>query len=267
MLKQRVATAAALLAVFLAANFYLSTFAWGLLILVPITLGAWEWAALARFPRNLQIAFVAVAVVSCIALLFDRTESQVSAGAIALVIAVAFWCLLVPLWLWRGWRPVSMGVLAVTGWLLLVPSWYGTLILHRQPRVLLALLAVVWIADSAAYFTGRRFGRHKLAPTISPGKTWEGVGGAIAAVLLYGLFLQRLLLPEEVGLHGPSLYLLLALMTVLGILGDLFESWMKRQAGVKDSGRLLPGHGGVLDRIDALTAAVPLAALWILLGQ
>jgi len=158
-------------------------------------------------------------------------------------------------------------MLAIVGWLLLVPSWYGALLLHHNPRMLLALLAVVWVADSAAYFAGRRFGRHKLAPAISPGKTWEGVGGAFAGVLLYGLLLQRVVLPEEAVLQGGAFYVLLTAMTVLGIVGDLFESWMKRQAGVKDSGTLLPGHGGVLDRIDALTAAIPFAALWIFLSQ
>ena len=162
-----------------------------------------------------------------------------------------------------GHRPA----LAVTGWVALVPCWYGVVVLHRSPALLLALLAVIWIADSAAYFAGRRFGRRKLAPGISPGKTWEGVGGAFAAVLLYALFLDRVVLPDVPGLRGGAVFLLVTLMTALGIVGDLFESWMKRQAGVKDSGTLLPGHGGVLDRIDALTAAAPFAALWILLGR
>jgi phosphatidate cytidylyltransferase len=133
--------------------------------------------------------------------------------------------------------------------------------------MLLALLGVVWIADSAAFFAGRRFGRTKLAPTISPGKTWEGVVGAFVAVLLYALILQQVVFPGVAGFQFPGLYILVLCMTALGILGDLFESWMKRQAGVKDSGTLLPGHGGVLDRIDALTAAVPLAALWTFLER
>jgi phosphatidate cytidylyltransferase len=155
----------------------------------------------------------------------------------------------------------------VVGWVVLVPGWYGAVVLHRDPGVLLALLAVVWIADSAAFFTGRHFGRHKLAPSISPGKTWEGVGGAFVAVLLYASILEQAVGGghPEAGIQG--LDPLVVGMTVLGILGDLFESWIKRQAGVKDSGTLLPGHGGVLDRIDALMAAVPFAALWTLLDR
>jgi phosphatidate cytidylyltransferase len=115
-------------------------------------------------------------------------------------------------------------------------------------------MATVWIADSAAYFAGSAYGRHKLAPAISPGKTWEGVLGAWIAVTLYGLILcwaKGLNLWWVVGLWG---------ITLLSIMGDLFESLLKRQAGLKDSGSILPGHGGVLDRIDGLLPALPVAA-------
>lgn len=267
MLKQRIATAAALLALFLAANFYLSTFAWGLLLLAPIAVGAWEWAALAAFSRGAGVAFVAAVLISCTALLFTGSEVIPGPAAGMLALAAGFWCVIAPLWLHRGWQVRDRAMLAGVGWLLLVPTWYGAVVLHHRPGVLLALLAVIWIADSAAYFVGRRFGQRKLALAISPGKTWEGVGGAFAAVLLYGLILQQLAIADEPGMRGLALYLLLAAMTALGIVGDLFESWMKRQAGVKDSGALLPGHGGVLDRIDALTAAIPFAAVWTLFGR
>jgi phosphatidate cytidylyltransferase len=135
--------------------------------------------------------------------------------------------------------------------------------------VLLAAMALVWVADIAAYFAGRRFGRRRLAPAISPGKTWEGVIGALAGVLLYGLLLQQPLLAGSGidRLHtaaGAGWYPLLLVLAVLGIEGDLLESWLKRCAGVKDSGWVLPGHGGVIDRIDALTAALP-AAAWLVL--
>jgi phosphatidate cytidylyltransferase len=136
----------------------------------------------------------------------------------------------------------------------------------RSPGVLLAMMAIVWIADTAAYFTGRRFGRRKLAPSISPGKTWEGVYGALAAVAIYALLLVPL--AAAAGSTRPldavatAIWVALALLlTGLSIIGDLFESQLKRQRGVKDSGGILPGHGGVLDRIDALTAAMPPAAL------
>jgi phosphatidate cytidylyltransferase len=268
MLTQRIATAVALIALFLGADFYLSTVAWGLLLLVPIALGAWEWATLARFSRTGHGIFATLVLGSCLALLFGGGEAVSEIAMIPVFLAtVAFWVGIVPVWLYRGWQLHSPAVLAVVGALVLMPTWYGAVVLHRDPGMLLALLAVVWIADSAAYFTGRRFGRHKLAPSISPGKTWEGVGGAMAAVLLYALILERAVFPELAGTHISGFYPLVVCMTIMGIVGDLFESWMKRQAGVKDSGTLLPGHGGVLDRIDALTAAVPLATLWILLDR
>jgi phosphatidate cytidylyltransferase len=265
MLKQRIATAVALIALFLAADFYLSTLAWGLLLLIPVTLGAWEWATLARFSN--RAAFAAMVLASCLALLDGGRAAGSDAVAIVLLTtAVAFWAGAVPLWLYAAWQPRSKAMLAMVGWLVLVPSWYGAVLLHRDPSMLLALLAVVWVADSAAYFTGRRFGRHRLAPSISPGKTWEGVGGAFVAVLLYAFILEQAVFPRS-PMPSGGLYPLVVCMTVLGILGDLFESWIKRQAGVKDSGTLLPGHGGVLDRIDALAAAVPLAALWTLIDR
>jgi phosphatidate cytidylyltransferase len=158
-------------------------------------------------------------------------------------------------------------VLAIVGWLVLIATWVAVVALQtRSPGLLLAMMAIVWIADTAAYFAGRRFGRRKLAPSISPGKTWEGVYGALAAVAIYALLL--LPLAAAAGYTRPldgiaaAIWVALALLlTGLSIIGDLFESQLKRQRGVKDSGAILPGHGGVLDRIDALTAAMPPAAL------
>jgi len=125
-------------------------------------------------------------------------------------------------------------------------------------------MAIVCIADSAAYFSGRAFGRRKLAPHISPGKTWEGVAGALLALLLYGVLMNGF--QSVVSL--PLLLLMIVVLFYFSVLGDLFESWIKRVAGMKDSGRLLPGHGGVLDRIDAMTSALPIAAgMLVLLGR
>jgi phosphatidate cytidylyltransferase len=140
----------------------------------------------------------------------------------------------------------------------LLPTWLALGYLREiSPNLLLAILMVVWVADSAAYFAGRQFGKRKLAPAISPGKSWEGVWGALAGVTLFGAMAAVL--------ASASWWLIVAfwVMTVLSIVGDLFESWMKRVAGIKDSGAILPGHGGVLDRIDGLTSTLPAAALCV----
>jgi phosphatidate cytidylyltransferase len=139
--------------------------------------------------------------------------------------------------------------------------WLALVRLQPTPWALIIVMSVVWIADTAAYAAGKSFGRNKLAPQISPGKTWEGAFGAMVAVAVYYGVLLLALAPEQRYFNGIGGLGLFLLILVLSIEGDLFESWMKRQAGVKDSGQLLPGHGGILDRIDGLTATMPLAAL------
>jgi phosphatidate cytidylyltransferase len=179
-----------------------------------------------------------------------------------IVVAIAFWLLVAPLWLLARWRVEQRVVRAVVGGVLLLPTWAALLYLHaRGPGVLLGVMAIVWIADTAAYLTGRRFGRHKLAPAISPGKTWEGVAGAIAALALYASALSLL-----AGMPLLSLVFAVSGLLYMSVLGDLFESWIKRVSGMKDSGTVLPGHGGVLDRIDALTSTLPIATgllMWL----
>ena len=177
------------------------------------------------------------------------------------VISAAFWVLLSPLWLLKRCQPNF-----IVGWILLVPMWAALVDLHaRDPLLLLAVMLLVWIADVAAYFTGRAFGRRKLASVISPSKTWEGAAGAVAGVLSCGLLMLPLL-PVGEQVTPASLAVVLPALTALSIVGDLFESLVKRQANVKDSSQLLPGHGGLLDRIDSQTSSLPLAALllhWI----
>ena len=154
------------------------------------------------------------------------------------------------------------------GLLVLVPAYIALLDLRGRGVVVFLLVgAIVWVADIAAYFAGHRFGQRKLAPAISPGKTWEGVIGGLVAVALYGAIISGSV-RNLINASTPTVLLVLAAI-VLGafsVVGDLFESSLKRQAGVKDSGQLLPGHGGILDRIDALMPVMPLAALgtmWI----
>ncbi len=182
-------------------------------------------------------------------------------------VATLFWLLVAPPWLAYRWKPASRLAMAVVGWVVLIGAWVALVALKvHSPWLVLAAMAIVWIADTAAYFTGRAFGRNKLAPEVSPGKTWEGVYGALAAVAVYAVALVPLaaaagysgrVTPLAVGIWVAFTLALVA----LSVEGDLFESLLKRHAGVKDSGRLLPGHGGILDRIDALLAAMPAAAL------
>ena len=264
MLKARILTALLLLPLFLAALFFLPDDNWALLMLGIILIGAYEWSNIAAYSRFQSRLYIFLTLLICLAFLMTASRS---AAIFLYGIAFLFWAILVPLWLRNQWRTRQRPIMALTGWAVLLPTWLALVELRAiGPGLLLGLMAAVWIADSAAYFAGRKFGRHKLAPAISPGKTWEGVAGAFFGVTLYGVAWgvgNGSAEPFSSGLMWGML--LLWLLTIFGILGDLFESWMKRVAGLKDSGRLLPGHGGVLDRIDALTAAMPVAAIALLL--
>ncbi len=255
MLKARVITALLLLAGFLAVLFLLPSAAVAVTFALVTALAAWEWAGLMRAGGAARIVFGGVVLLSCL-LLSLRAEALFP---LLWQLAAAFWLLLAPFWLWRGWRLGALGYLV--GWLLLVSTWAALLGLHgRSPLLLLAVMALVWAADIAAYFAGRAFGRHKLAPAISPGKTWEGVAGGIAGVLVYGLLASHYL-PVTAGFTWLPLAAFLLLLTAFSIVGDLYESLLKRQVGMKDSSQLLPGHGGILDRIDSQIPILPLVAL------
>lgn len=273
MLRARVLTAVLLLAGLGALLFAAPSVYWKGAVLSAALLASWEWGGLIRLPmlsRGLYVGLTALLAWAC-----DWVQARDSAsglmGALYLL-SLVFWVGVAPLWLARQWKIGSPALLAATGWLLILPTGFALVSLHQVgPWVLLMFMAVIWLSDSAAYFVGRAWGKHKLAPAISPGKTWEGVGGGLAAVLVYASALgfcgvadmRADAVLRNLGLAWIPFSLLLA---VLGILGDLFESWIKRCAGVKDSGRVLPGHGGILDRIDALTAALPLAA-WIVMEK
>ena len=257
MLKQRILTAVPLAAAFLAALFYLPFLAFAGLIAVLLLLAGWEWGRLAGLRAGPRIAFLSVLALLLGALLPQR--GQLESWVFPLSLGLwAFLSLLVLTF------PRSAPVLRGTGLrlglavLVLAPAYLAVLDLYSAgPAYLLWALGVVWAADIGAYFAGRRFGKRKLAPAVSPGKSWEGAFGGIACALLVSLaFADVLSVPL-----GASLLLFTVLMAVLSIFGDLFESVLKRTAGVKDSGGLLPGHGGVLDRLDALLPALPLAAL------
>jgi len=266
-LKSRVLTAAALLTGFLAALFFLPHDAWILCVAAALAIGAWEWSGFSRLHGLGRSAYVLL--IAGLALWFAWRVESPRISPVFYALAIVFWALIVPAWLSRRPKAPGAAILLVAGVAALFPMFVAVLELRASsPALLLATMAIVWLSDSVAYFTGRRFGRRKLAPAISPGKTWEGVWGALIAVALYGAAWS--LWPGSVKLSVPGvtapvasfvMVLFIVLLAVAGVIGDLFESQMKRQADLKDSGSILPGHGGVLDRIDALLPVLPIAAL------
>lgn len=263
MLKNRLITAVCLIPAFLAALFYLSDIVWALLIFAISMIGLHEWAILNGFERRFKLIYlIATVLIGVLVLGYGSKYGEHAFFDLTLYLAIlvlAFWVLLIPIWLYKKMKLNQTWLLALLGWFLVFPLWMALVCLKlANPWLLLALFVLIWIADSAAYFAGRVFGKHKLAPTISPGKTWEGVLGAVIAVMCYAMMLSQYL--------GAKTWLVcLGAMLILGlsIVGDLFESLIKRQANMKDSGTLLPGHGGVLDRVDSLIPTMPIALLFV----
>ena len=258
MLRARVITALILVAALLGALFFLPPPAVAVAFALIAVLAAWEWAGLMRIDMPGRVMYAAVVSLFC-------WQTYVL-GEPAFVLfwggAAVFWLAAAAPWLRFRWTMAGNDFLGYAlGLLLIVATWAAMVALHnRGPWVLVGIMAVAWVSDIAAYFAGRAFGRRKLAPAISPSKTWEGVAGGITGVLVYGLCVAVAIgQSSATKLLGGAL--LLVLLTAIGIVGDLFESLIKRQAGVKDSSGLLPGHGGVLDRFDSLMAILPPAAL------
>lgn len=260
MLKQRMITAAWLAPLTLIGLFGLHGGAFALFTALMVLLGAWEWANLAGITRQrARMQYVAL-----LALLM--AVMWISGAALAvwpLWLAAAGW-LANLYWVTRypasgsQWQSVSRR-LWMGGWVLL-PCWVGFNVLRDSGAVwLLFVLLLVWCADIGAYFAGRQWGKRKLAPKVSPGKSWEGVMGGMAATSLLAIGFAVWQSLGVVG--GLTLLMITALVTLVSVLGDLLESMLKRYRGIKDSSQLLPGHGGVLDRIDSLTAAIPIFAL------
>jgi len=270
MLKQRVITGIILAISFLTALFALPTLGFIALIAVVLAYAAWEWSHLAGLSSAAGRGFYMFAVVAIGAAMaayigFEQNILLAESPRFLLLLACTWWAIAV-LWvqsypssavLWgRRWLCLLMGVFV------LLPMWLafaGLMSLAEGPKLVLAVVLLVALADIGGYFVGRAIGRTKLAPKVSPGKTWEGLlGGQLAIVIVVattGWFLN--FEPSRIGL-----WLGLAMVTGLAsVLGDLVESMVKRHRGVKDSGTILPGHGGVLDRIDGLTAALPVFSL------
>ena len=247
-------TATVLIVLLLAGLFFLPRTGVALLMALIVAIGGFEWARLCGLGVMESRIYAAAIVIGLLALV------SVEVWRPALVAGSAFWILAVPAWLWLGLSARQRSGLIPLGFLVLVPPALAMVVL--EPLDALLALAVAWIADTAAYFAGRRWGRHKLAPSISPGKTWEGAAGGLIGAAAYAMILSILF----AGMQGTRMAAFLgaaALLVAVSVVGDLFESAVKRQAGVKDSGSILPGHGGMLDRIDSATAVLPVAALLV----
>jgi len=248
-------TAAALIAALLAALFLLPRIGLAALVAATVAAAAFEWARLCRLSGPAAWGYAGAMAFAFVAIYNTQPWQPV------FFLAGLFWIAVAPLWLWHGVASSYAQMLAVAGFLVLLPAALAMVAL--RPLEVLLVLVLVWIADTAAYFVGRAWGRRKLAPAISPSKTWEGAAGGIGGALVYAIICGSLV----EGLFWVPYLAAAALLAVLSIVGDLFESAVKRQAAVKDSGTLLPGHGGILDRIDSATSTLPLAAAlapWII---
>ena len=275
MLKTRVITAVTAVLILLAALFYFPNWGWGIFTSLIVLAACWEWSRLCAFSPRANVVFLALSALLCAIVLFLYLDSShplwMQRTAQALFIAAgAFWLVVVPLWLKMAWRPRLPALSGVAGWVVVFPAWAALLLLHdASPLLLFSIMAIVWIADIGAYFAGKRFGKTKLAPSVSPGKTWEGVVGGLIGVMGY-FFLWFAVVyyidgswARELLRFGALMPLVFLVLGAVSVIGDLFESSMKRGAGMKDSSNLLPGHGGILDRVDALTSALPIAGLMI----
>ncbi|PSL11945.1 phosphatidate cytidylyltransferase [Marinobacterium halophilum] len=266
MLKQRILTALLLAPLALAALFLLPQQPFEWVAAAVFLYGGWEWGNLCRLPSGLRAGYVLL-----LGVLMALVGWAAPLQLIVIGFALLFW--LAALFMVRGY-PASAsycqrGIGLLMGAVVLVPSWYAMTALRAQEQgfaLLLMLMLLVWGADIGAYAAGKSFGRNKLLPAVSPGKTREGLFGGLSVCVLVGLGFAVWL--ELSWLQSVYLLALSVLTGLVSVLGDLFESMLKRERGIKDSGKLLPGHGGILDRIDSLTAAAPVffAGLYFLYG-
>lgn len=259
MLKLRILTAVVLLPLTILAIVYLPVAGFAGVAAILLALAAWEWASLVGLTCYVQKIIYVLCFLLLLLIPALRTYPLLIFALLGWLF-VAIWISAYPLGR-RIWQSNRILRLMVGLWLL-IPCWTGLLLLRQQPGgmvLMLLLLALVWSADSGAYFVGRYCGKKPLARQVSPKKTQEGVYGGLLCALIITVGLGWFFLRAQVLL---PLYAVLVLATaVLSILGDLFESMVKRMAEVKDSGSILPGHGGVLDRLDSLTAAAPVFSL------
>ncbi len=255
MLKQRVVTAIVALSVLAVVMFVVPVIIARIAIALLMLGAAWEWSGFIFSNENkgryVYLLFIAIPV----AVIFVELPN---AGLVDIILIISLgWWFTALAWMFFFPTPIAKPVAWICGALVIVPAWLALDILYLQrPELLLFALLIVWVADMGAYFVGKGFGRVKLAPQISPGKTWEGVFGGVSAVMVLAVMGSQAF-EIEIAVIVPFCLA----VAMISIVGDLTVSMFKRHSGVKDSGNLFPGHGGVLDRIDSVTAAAPLFAL------
>ncbi len=270
MLKQRVLTALVMSLILVLAVLKLPTLYFAMFMTVVIALGAWEWAKLSGY-KNPATRIVYAALIACLCGFLYRYADVALKQQIVLLSVVCwlfgFACIIA---YQKGFSslPRQPFIRAFMGVLVMIPAWLSVIMLHslqgKGLRLILFLFVLIWVADSAAYFAGRRWGKNRLANRVSPGKSWEGAIAAIVASLLVGF--GYAIWQEMDAYRILSFSVLSIIIVICSIMGDLFESLVKRTANIKDSGTLLPGHGGIMDRIDSLTAASPIffmGLLWL----
>ena len=274
MLKQRVITALVLLLICLPALFAQSIWPFMLLSLLMSTLGAWEWARMNKGPGFTAPIFGLMTLILCVLeWAWSPTPEIQNIRSVLLVLVWGVFFSMVLKWGIEGWRACPVSIRQLMGLVMMLGAWTSfSLAKALGTHFLVSVLVLVWTADVGAYFVGKALGRKKLAPILSPGKSLEGAVGGWVLVLMLGFLwvhLESPFSPESSSIFtllwtkGPVYFVGgLTSLVVCSVLGDLFESLVKRSAGFKDSSQLLPGHGGVLDRIDALLPTVPLALCW-----
>lgn len=267
MLGKRLITAAVLIIILLLAVFWFNRAAFAIFLSLVTIIGAWEWALLAGFNKSIARAwyclfFSGISLVAYFSLQ-EYWRAILLVSFASWILALFMICAYPKLsGIWTRTMPLSF-----IGILVLFPCWFALLLLrdHEQFTAgFLSLIALVAAADSGAYFSGRKLGKHKLAVLVSPNKTWEGVvGGLLACVALTGVLFILSNRVYEQPPNGLFFLILPFVISSFSVTGDLFESMVKRMRGVKDSGSLLPGHGGILDRIDGIVAAAPVFVLML----
>jgi phosphatidate cytidylyltransferase len=265
MLKLRILTAFILIPLVIGGVFFLSQAYFMVITLLITLLASWEWSRLAGL--RYRVKRVLYVVVQCFLLLILIVFTATQQWKVLIGVGLIFWSLLAIYLLWARSKPIlptiPHDVRIGLGWLILTCCWISLQTLYFTPVYLFFMLLIIWLADTAAYISGRLWGQHLLAPTLSPKKTWEGLIIGLIITFLTAMFIQTLFRGTNPALW--QVFLLILFTSLAAIAGDLFESQLKRLEGLKDSGHLLPGHGGILDRIDSLLAAAPVFAGSLLL--